>query len=199
MITLNSKLGLVDIASWEDVLQLPGFRKDVDPAEHQLDAIIGRYLFSEKVHCGLSSCHQPHGRGYIVVTKAGIATNIGKDCGKKHFGVDFETVSRKFDKDVTEKQNRDRLNSFVFSIDEIEVRLKELRSQTKGADWVYKQTRPLTKPNKGCTEEVISRLRTMVKTSDINEREASNAEIEQEEARTGRTIKRPRHCRRPHC
>lgn len=194
MITLNSERGLVDIASWEDVLQLPGFRKDVDPSEHKLDAIIGRYMFRDKVNCGLSSCHQPHGRGYIVTTKAGITTNIGKDCGRKHFGVDFETTSRKFDRDITEKQNRDRLNSFVFSIEEIESRVKELRLQPKGADWVYKRTRPLVNATKGCPEEVVRRFRAMVKTggnSLSNEREASNTEIEQEEARTGRTIKRP--------
>lgn len=194
MITLNSERGLVDIASWEDVLQLPGFRKDVDPSEHQLDAIIGRYMFRDKVNCGLSSCHQPHGRGYIVTTKAGITTNIGKDCGRKHFGVDFETTSRKFDRDITEKQNRDRLNSFVFSIEEIESRVKDLRSQSKGADWVYKHTRPLVNATKGCPEEVVRRLRAMVKTggnSLSNEREASDSETEQEIARTGRTIKRP--------
>lgn len=194
MITLNSERGLVDIASWEDVLQLPGFRKDVDPSEHQLDAIIGRYMFREKINCGLSSCHQPHGRGYIVTTKAGITTNIGKDCGRKHFGVDFETTSRKFDRDITEKQNRDRLNSFVFSIEEIESRVKDLRSQPKGADWVYKRTRPLVNATKGCPEEVIRRLRAMIKTggnSLTNEREASDFETEQEIARTGRTIKRP--------
>lgn len=194
MITLNIERGLVDIASWEDVLQLPGFRKDVDPSEHQLDAIIGRYMFRDKVSCGLSSCHQPHGRGYIVTTKAGITTNIGKDCGRRHFGVDFETTSRKFDRDITEKQNRDRLNSFVFSIEEIESRVKDLRSQPKGADWVYKCTRPLVNATKGCPEEVVRRLRVMVKTggnSLSNEREASDSETEQETARTGRTIKRP--------
>lgn len=194
MITLNSERGLVDIATWDDVLQLPAFRKDVDPSEHQLDAIIGRYMFRDKVNCGLSNCHQPHGRGYIVTTKAGITTNIGKDCGRKHFGVDFETTSRKFDRDITEKQNRDRLNSFVFSIEEIESRVKDIRSQHKGADWVYKHTRPLVNATKGCPEEVVRRLRAMVKTggnSLSNEREASNSEIEQEEARTGRKIKRP--------
>lgn len=194
MITLNSERGLVDIASWEDVLQLPGFRKDVDPLKHQLDAIIGRYMFGVKVNCGLSSCHQPHGRGYIVTTKAGITTNIGKDCGRNHFGVDFETTSRKFDRDITEKQNRDRLNSFVFSIEEIESRVKDLRLQHKGADWVYKRTRPLVNATKGCPEEVVQRLRAMVKTGGnllSYQREASNSEIEQEEARTGRTIKRP--------
>ena len=194
MITLTSERGLVDVQTWEEVLQLPGFRKDVDPSEHKLDSIIGRYMFRDKINCGLSSCHQPHGRGYIVTTKAGITTNIGKDCGKKHFGVDFETVSRKFDRDVTEKQNRDRINSFVFEIEEIESKVKDLRSQPKGADWVYKHTRPLVSANKGCPDEVVKRLRAMAKTGTFTltqEREASSAEIEQEEARTGRSIKRP--------
>ncbi len=78
----------------------------MNSSEHQLEAIIGRYSFLDKIKCGLSNCHTPHGRGYIVTTKAGLQTNIGKDCGKTYFGVDFETLPKKFDRDMTAAESR---------------------------------------------------------------------------------------------
>lgn len=112
MITLNSEQGLTSIENWEDIELRPGFVKDLNPSDHQLDSIIGRYMFKDKIRCGLSNCHTLHEKGYIVTTKGGMSTNMGKDCGKKYFGVDFETMSKKFDRDITAAENRSRLCSF---------------------------------------------------------------------------------------
>jgi hypothetical protein len=60
-----------------------------------------------------------HSRGYPVATKDGWLTNIGKDCGRICFGVDFETMSRQFDKDIAAKESRERIWSFSFRADEI--------------------------------------------------------------------------------
>jgi hypothetical protein len=40
---------------------------------------------------------------YVVATTHGIETNIGKDRGKTYFGVNFETMSKQFDRDIREK------------------------------------------------------------------------------------------------
>lgn len=194
MITLSGERGLVEVQSWDEVLQLPGFRGDLDPKEHALDSIIGRYMFKDPIRCGLSNCHTPHTKGYIVATKAGLATNIGKDCGKSIFGVDFEAASRKFDRDVREKENRDRLTSFSFSIEEVEGTINSIRKQEKGGDWVYKNLQPLAHANRGVPDEVVRKLREMAKSGNFKltlEREASEDEIAQEQARTGRAIRRP--------
>jgi phage-related tail protein len=37
---------------------------------------------------------------YVVATTHGIETNIGKDRGKMYFGVNFETMSKQFDRDI---------------------------------------------------------------------------------------------------
>src|SRR3546814_995823 len=85
MITINGEKGFVRIESWDDIESRPGFAKDIDPRSVKLKAIIGSYTFSDYIPCGLSTCHQPHGNGFLVVTVDGRETNIGRICGKRHF------------------------------------------------------------------------------------------------------------------
>jgi hypothetical protein len=194
VITLNSEQGLTIVENWEDVEGLPGFVPDLNPAEHQLDSIIGRYVFSDKRRCGLSNCHTPHSRGYIVTTKQGSKTNIGKDCGKRYFGVDFETMSKKFERDVTEKENRIRLNSFSFQIDDLEARIADLRQRPRGANWVYHNIQPLLVTGKGCPNEVVRKIASMVRNGSSGlevEREATQSEIQSLEATQGGRVQRP--------
>lgn len=194
MITLNSEQGLISVENWEDIESRPGFITNLNPSDHQLESIIGRYLFKEKIRCGLSNCHTPHAKGYIVTTKDGQSTNIGKDCGKKYFGVDFEDLSKKFDRDITEKENRIRLFSFSFQIEEIERTISDLRKKERGADWVYKKTRPLLSAGKDCPEVIVRRISAMIKTGTntlSGQREATQEEIETLEAMQGRKIQRP--------
>lgn len=194
MITLNSEQGLTTVEGWEEIEARPGFVTDLNPSHHQLDAIIGRYMFKDKIRCGLSNCHTPHAKGYIVTTKEGLSTNIGKDCGKRYFGVDFETMSKKFDRDITEAENRSRLCGFSLQLEEIEHVLSDLRKRPRGADWVYKKTRALVSTGNGCPEEVVRRISAMVKggtTTLTIEREATSSEVDTMEAMQGRKIQRP--------
>lgn len=71
MITLNCERGLVQIEDWADIESQPGFVKNLDPSAHKLKAIIGRYVFPEKIRCGLSNRHTPYAKGCIVVTEDG--------------------------------------------------------------------------------------------------------------------------------
>lgn len=194
MITLNTEQGLISVENWDDIEARPGFITNLNPLDHQLASIIGRYLFKEKIRCGLSNCHTPHAKGYIVTTKDGQSTNIGKDCGKKYFGVDFEDLSKKFDRDITEKENRIRLFSFSFQIEEVERTISELRKKEHGADWVYKKTLPLLSASKDCPEVIVRQISTMIKTGTgilSVQREATQEEIETMEAMQRRKIQRP--------
>lgn len=195
MIFLSSEKGLINVIdSWDEIESRAGFVKDLDPEAHKLAAIIGRYQFKDKIPCGLSNCHTPHRKGYIVATKDGLETNIGKDCGFTYFGVDFGTLSAKFDRDVTEKQNRERLQSFASGIDVLRAQISELRKQTNGADWVYRMTRPLVTPGQGVPSEVVREVGRMIKARNPElsvARQATEAEVLRIEAAQGRPIPRP--------
>lgn len=199
MITLNSEQGLISVENWEDIESRPGFVNNLNPADHKLDAVIGRYLLKEMKKCGLSNCHTLHAKGYIITTKEGLSTNIGKDCGKKYFSVDFEDFSKKFDRLVTEDENRKRLNSFSFQIEETERTISELRQKEHGADWVYKKTRPLMSASKDCPEVIVRRISTMVKTGKnvlSVQREATQKEVDILEAQNQK-ISRPHYVDEP--
>jgi len=194
VIVLNIAKELTKVENWDDIVTRPGFSTDLNPQEHTLDAIIGRYAFRDKIRCGLSNCHTPHAKGYIVVTKDGRETNIGKDCGRTYFGVDFDALSAIFERDITEKENRDKLWSFSFGIEELKNRIDEIRKQTHGADWVYRQTRPLMSVAKEVPVDVVRRFGDMVKTRQpvlYSQREATAQEVENLEASQGRKIPRP--------
>jgi hypothetical protein len=192
MIVLNTEKEIVRIHEWGDITERPGYSGDLDPGEHELKSIIGRYAFPEKVPCGLSNCHTPHNKGYIVVTKDGQETNIGKDCGKTYFGVDFETLSNKFDRDMTEKENREKLWTFYWKLEEIHAQVNALRGSDLGGDWVYKQITALQ--NLRDVQGKITRtLNRMAKARDprlTRAREATENEIEQAR-QAGQRIERP--------
>jgi hypothetical protein len=194
MITLNSDKGLTVIERWDEIESRPGFLKNLDPNRHKLKSIIGRYVFIEKIRCGLSDCHTPHAKGYIVVTEDGHETNIGKDCGKTYFGVSFEVLSRGFDRDVKAFENRETLTNFSFHIDELETRLTRIRGGSHGADWVYRNSRPLVTPARGCPQDVIQRITSMIRSRNPNvsmPRLATDAEVQAIEEVEGRTVTRP--------
>jgi hypothetical protein len=193
MIEIKQDKELIRVESMDDVRSRPGFNPNLDPTKHTLDSIIGRYVEPEKVVCGLSNCHTPHSRGYIVSTKDGQETNIGKDCGKTYFGVDFETLSKKFDRDITEKENRDRLWSFSFQLDALKERIHKLRSENHGADWVHDKTRYLVMPNRGCPD-VVRAIGDMIRTRQNTlraDRQASEEEIARIEVAQSRKLPRP--------
>lgn len=192
MITLSTERGLVKVESWEDITGLPGFMDDLDPKDQKLDSIIGQYIFADKIRCGLSNCHTQHAKGYVASTESGQITNIGKDCGKKYFGIDFENLSKKFDADVKAQKNREALSIFLNQAEDLEERISSLRHAHKGADWVYKQINSLTTFNQEIPNEIVRKIKEMTKIRNgalSIQREATDEEIEDLEAIAGKNIK----------
>lgn len=194
MITLNTEKGLVRIESWEDVIERPGFVIDLDPSTIELKEIIGSYLFKDHVKCGLSSCHQPHGRGYLVTTKDGRETNIGKDCGKKHFSVDFEHLRNVYDRDFRNKERREQLEGLLGRTPVYLEMIRNLREGPLGADSLYKDLQILTIRGRGVPDEIVKRLLQMARARDGRikiQRQATVQEIENLEVIQGKKIERP--------
>lgn len=188
MIVLNSTKELIQVSHWADILDRPGFTQDLDPNSHTLSVIIGSYAFGDKVRCGLSNCHTPHNKGYIAVTTDGRETNMGTVCGKSYFGVDFETLTRKFDLDLQEKRDRDTLWAFRFNLEEFKQKIEILRGQDFGADWAYKTSHQLLEGSREFSE-VSRKLGSMIRTGSSRlskERMATEAEINSMELSQGR-------------
>jgi len=194
MITLNGERGFEKVESWDEILSLPGFTEKIDPKLHELKEIIGRYIFKDYISCGLSGCRQPHGKGYLVTTKTGEVTNIGNGCGKTHFGVEFKQLSNRFDRAITEHNNREAIASFLFQIETNLERVGDIRSQDTGADWDYKLSQCLVQKGRGCPESIVSELGKMIRSRNgtiMKYRLASEEEVNDLEVIKGEKIERP--------
>lgn len=194
MITLNTDSGLIRIENFNEVYELPGFTIDVDPNTAKLETIIGDYTESVFVRCGLSTCHKKHGKGYVVTTADGRKTNIGKDCGKTHFGVDFETMRKMFDRDLQDKERRENLTSFQHQIPAFREIVTELRNQQAGADWVFRNIQELTTPGKSVPDSVVEVVRKVRLTREptlTKPRFATKEEVKQIEVAERRKIEGP--------
>lgn len=143
LIALNPDRRLVRLASWEEIEQLVGFTRDINPKQVKLASILSPYRISYLVPCGLSSCHKEHLKGYIVVTADGRVTNIGHRCGKTHFGVTFTTMVRKIERDIKDAERRDTLLAFQNIIREHTAIVSGLITESKGGGWLYKQMETL--------------------------------------------------------
>jgi len=193
VITISTNKGLVKISTWEDVLHRAHFTSNLNPEQHQLDTILGKYVFQDKVRCGLSNCHTLHGRGYLVTTKTGRETNIGKDCGKNYFGLEFEEAAKRFESDFAAHENRELLWSFSFRTDDLETRIEAMRQGVGGADWVHKNAQALLDPAKlpvQITRQVGSLAKQKTNTFTV-QREATEKEIEVLEQTSSRRLDRP--------
>lgn len=195
MITINTDKGLFRIQTWDDVSTRAGFTPDLDPVVFPLKTIIGRYVFGDQVRCGLKNCHTMHNHGYIVAAENGQETNIGKDCGKRYFSVDFEQVKRQFDRDMDAMEARELLWSLSFKLDEIEARIAQLRSGAKGADWIYKNCVALRDPGKlpvGVTRQMDQFVKNQSGRFQLS-REATQKEADEMDVMAGRKLPRPQY------
>jgi hypothetical protein len=194
MITLNQDKELVRVSSWDDITQRPGFTAPLDPLQHKLKGIIGQYSFASDIPCGLSTCRTMHKNGYLVVTQSGHETNLGKDCGKNYFGVDFETMRNIYDRDYRAKEQRERLYSLQNQLDTWNKKLASVRAGAAGVDATWHKVRPFREIGKGVPNLVVQQLRSMLKagTSILTiDRLATQEETERFEASQGRSVQRP--------
>lgn len=100
---------IVEIHTYEELLERPGFKEKLDLSQHKLSKILGPYSLPTKAPCGLSSCRTQHNKGYLVVVEGGLEINIGHLCGKKMFGIDWGIQKQAHKALVNQARYRDQL------------------------------------------------------------------------------------------
>jgi hypothetical protein len=185
MITLNSERGVVRIASWDDIESVPGFVANIDPKTVKLKEIIGSYTFDALIPCGLSTCHQPHGNGFLVAAADGRVTNIGRICGKRHFSVEFTQMSRVFLAVVREQQNREFLGQLRNRLPNIIAEVSTIKTEQHGAAWINVRVNQLTGKSTALPTPIFNAVRQAVRHGDgtlVIERVATKQEREERSA-----------------
>lgn len=166
MITLNHEKRLVRVESWDDVISRPGFAASIDPKTVTLKEIIGSYNFDTMIPCGLSTCHQPHGTGFLVVTADGRETNLGRICGKRHFSVEFTQMSRVFLRAVRAQQDRELLHALNHRLPAVAAEVATLKTGSYGAGWVSQRVNLLLGVTAVLPRPVINAVREAVRRGD---------------------------------
>ncbi|MDQ6619716.1 MAG: hypothetical protein M3Z31_08475 [Pseudomonadota bacterium] len=192
MITIRQGKELISVESWPEIENRSGFVAKLDTTEHKLRSIIGSYQLEHEIPCGPASCNQLHAKGYIVATVGGVETNIGKPCGKRCFGIDFETQRKQFDRDILEQENRKALWVFRDGQDVVYARIANLRQG--GMDAVYKRSRALLGQTKECPYAVVRWVAASIRTGNhtfSTQREATAAEVDAIELLEGKKVDGP--------
>lgn len=136
MIFIKTDKGHEKYPHWDDVAKRANFVNKLSNTEHKLSHIFGYYELKEEIHCALTSCNQPHGKGYLVTTESGLETNIGHRCGKKIFGVDFENHANEFDRFRENEERKLSIKSAKQNLDAWEASLEGLRSGKPPIQWL---------------------------------------------------------------
>lgn len=181
MITLNTERGLLRIESWDDIESVPGYSANIDPKSVKLKEIIGSYTFDVLIPCGLSTCHQPHGNGFLVAAADGRVTNIGRICGKTHFSVEFTQMSSVYLAAVRAQQNREFLGGLKNRLPTIAAEVSAIRGDQYGAGWINSRVNQLTGKSASLPMPIVNAVRQAVRRGDgtlIIERAATKQERE---------------------
>jgi len=115
----------------------PNFQSPLDPKQHKLAEVLTDYSFERQAPCGLSTCQQGHFRGFLVRTESGVETNIGHVCGKKHFGVDFDTASAKYRREEERRVTVGRLRGLQGESPRVLHQIRELMMRRFGVRWMF--------------------------------------------------------------
>ena len=123
----------------------PNFFSQLQLRGDELDRIVGKYeLLGDKTMwavCGLNNCNTVHRYGFLICAKDGQETNIGKDCGRREFGVEFEEVEARFQKAVDTQAKVRSITNLLSERGEMLVRLERVipqaRIQSERMKWFY--------------------------------------------------------------
>lgn len=128
----------------EDFRRRARFREHVEVKGRYLAGYIGDYDFpkSQWLNCGLT-CKRLHGAGFVVLLDNGIETNIGNCCGKSHFGLDWDEMTRKCDEDRTRAVKLDLVSKGMTERDKTLAAARALRMKVHAADVELKPIREM--------------------------------------------------------
>lgn len=142
MIRLSEdKKSVLNISTFEELEERPGFTKSLDVRESPIKEVIGVYTLPEKVPCGISTCHTGHLRGYLTVVKGGQEICVGNVCGKKHFGTDWTEAKDAFQIIANAARFRENIDLAKYKSGDWSERILRLAEDCNANGSVYKNMR----------------------------------------------------------
>ncbi|MCF6256121.1 MAG: hypothetical protein L3K25_07440 [Gammaproteobacteria bacterium] len=162
--------------SWDDVVQRPCFESPVEPQKNRFVRIAAVYSFKDqRACCGMSDCLKSHRRGFLVVTSDDKEANLCETCGRKLFDVSFEGQEKILQDQACIREQKIQINTVLEQVDNIKTRIKKLKQEPKGANWLY---RILTNFRRTYPVDLLVALKELAMNKDDNAIIATLAENE---------------------
>lgn len=142
--------------TYEEIASRPNFKTEIDISTSTIDRLVAVYSFTDKHYCGKKGCHQPHNNGWLAVTTDGQETLIGSKCGLEWGGDAFSLQKTQLNKRIKREA---QLKAFYQILQDAELildRVNEIKTRTKGADWL---ARALKKLEVSCTPAFMNMIR----------------------------------------
>jgi hypothetical protein len=134
--TYDDRREIPVISRWEDMTERERFCRDIDGRKVELLRVLAPYRnLLPHGPCGLSNCRTPNGSGYLIEAADGRETNIGRDCGKRHFP-EFHEQALAVDRIQRERELRERAVAAKQDLPRLRAIVDELRLEERGATWV---------------------------------------------------------------
>ncbi|SDP35695.1 hypothetical protein [Ectopseudomonas guguanensis] len=136
---------LLNLKSLDDLLVYDNFQESLSfkGTDRTFKSVVVPYRFKDMIPCGIANCRQKHLEGYLVSTSDELLIAIGKDCGRREFGVEFTRDRKRVDGEVAKARRirtilafKESLPSMIEELAQIErdyKRLQELRNRLMGA------------------------------------------------------------------
>ncbi len=142
------------IYNWADIESRSNFLSIItinneNEVRNKLSHIIAPYQFKEKVLCGISRCQTKHNYGFLVKLKTGEEIIIGKDCGKKYFGAEFNSQYKLMNILKTESENFKNLEEKFHNLKELKNEYERITLNTGkyGIHKINQAIKKLSSPN----------------------------------------------------
>ncbi len=123
---IKGKPQLIFFKTREEYESRPNYVVHIDAKTNKPLELIGKYSFTKEkeVPCGL--CNTKHQYGFVGFFDSGDETNVGKDCGLKHFDAKWSEITAVFKKRELEEARLDVISSFLSQKAKIEQEVKPL-------------------------------------------------------------------------
>lgn len=142
--------------TYEDIASRPNFKTEIDTSTSTIYKLIAVYSFPNKQHCGKKGCHQPHNNGWLAVTTDGQETLIGSKCGLEWGGDKFSLEKTQLNRRVKRDTQLKAYYQILQDADLILDKVNEIKTRSKGADWLAKTIKKL---EDACTFELMRMIR----------------------------------------
>jgi hypothetical protein len=128
----------VTLETWKDIFERPAYQASIDTKKRRSYRVKGLYAFKEEdACCGASDCQKNHNRGFLVVYAGGKETNFCEECGQSLIGSSYDEQEELFQDKGHLRKRQIQLNAFLEQSENIKNRVKELKQDPYGANWLY--------------------------------------------------------------